>query len=180
MTTRQPDDPRNQIPPDVLAAAVELELREIKERANTRSQERKEKRQASRTPQPTHNRYRAISSGTYKRMSRPVAKVEDRQYVPGALAHWRRVHGLSQADALVRIGYSPNSSTWRQWEDGVNAPPYRALLTIIAFTGLGYWTEHGMPTDGLLGDSRLAALNTNHRMQRAHRRRGRRRANRQR
>jgi hypothetical protein len=50
------------------------------------------------------------------------------------------------------------------------APPYLALLKIIAATGLGYWTDHGMPGEGTTGDTRLAALNTTLRQQRAARR----------
>lgn len=173
MTDRQPDDPRNQVPPDVLAAAVELALREQRSKNVAKSQERREKKKA-RPPQPKHGKYRAVASGQYRRVSRPVARPEDRQYVPGALAHWRQVHGLSKQDAQARIGYSPNSSTWQQWEDGVVAPPYLALLKMIGATGLGYWTEHGSQAEGLQGAHRLAALNTAHKQRRLARRKARR------
>jgi transcriptional regulator with XRE-family HTH domain len=77
---------------------------------------------------------------------RPQASVDDRQFVPGALAHWRRVHGLSQREAQTRVGYSSESNTWARWEAGTMAPPYRVLLRVLAATGLGYWVD----TDGRL------------------------------
>jgi hypothetical protein len=46
------------------------------------------------------------------------------------------VHGLSDIEAQVRIGYSPKSSTWRDWESERTAPSYDALLLIIASTGM--------------------------------------------
>lgn len=165
MTPPEPD-PRDGIPEDVLKAAVERELqeRQVKRDAKSTARQRQGKL-------PTAGRYRSISSGAYKRRQRPVAKVEDRQYVPGALRHWRMVHGgVSMHEAQARIGYSPKSSTWQQWEDGIVAPPYLALLKILAATGLGYWTEHGLPQAGTTGEVRLAALNTHFRDQRAARR----------
>jgi DNA-binding transcriptional regulator YiaG len=169
MATRQPDDPRSQVPADVLAAAVDRELVERRERAVAKRQEKRDKRSTTRLPK--RGKYRAVSSGEHRRRSRPVAKVEDRQFVPGALRHFRMVHGLSMPEAQARIGYSPTSSTWRQWEDGVVAPPYLALLKIISVIGLGYWTEHGLPQEGTTADARLALLNTQHRQLRAARRR---------
>jgi hypothetical protein len=46
------------------------------------------------------------------------------------------VHGLSDIEAQVRLGYSPKSSTWRDWEAGRSAPSYDTLLDIVASTGM--------------------------------------------
>jgi transcriptional regulator with XRE-family HTH domain len=166
----RPDD--ESIPPDVLAAAVQRELEQRRLAAQAQKAEARERREA--LPQlPARGRHRAVSSGAVPRRKRPVSEVSDRQHVPGALRHFRTVHGLTRAEALTRIGYSPRSSAWKQWEEGVNAPPYLALLKIIAISGLGYWTEHGMPQDGTTGDARLSLLTTAHRDRQRVRRRGR-------
>lgn len=73
--------------------------------------------------------------------SRPQALADDRRFVPGALYHWRRIHGLSQREAQARLGYSLESNTWALWESGRSAPPYKTLLRIISATGLGYWVD---------------------------------------
>lgn len=106
--------------------------------------------------QPALSRFSEINNGTYKRQSRPVASADDRRFVPGVLRHWRRVHGLNPREAQARIGYSARSSSWRHWESGFAAPPYRALLKIIASTGLGYWVDHDHRA-GLDADLRLEA-----------------------
>jgi DNA-binding transcriptional regulator YiaG len=72
---------------------------------------------------------------------RPVAKYEDRRYIPAALRQWRRVHGLSASEAQARIGYSEKGNMWRLWEMGRYAPPYEALLRILAATGIGHWVD---------------------------------------
>lgn len=72
---------------------------------------------------------------------RPEAKVEDRQWVPAALKHWRNVHGLTAHQAQQRIGYSVKGNQWARWEAGMAAPPYEALLRILAITGLGHWVD---------------------------------------
>lgn len=112
--------------------------------------------------QPETGRFAAVMRGTYKRTSKPVASADDRRFVPGVLRHWRRVHGLSTREAQARIGYSTRSSSWRHWESGFVVPPYRALLKIIASTGLGYWVDHDHRA-GLDADLRLEADAAAHR-----------------
>ena len=130
------------IEPEVLQAAVERELTIRRAAAIARRAEKKAEQDAA-GRQPETGRHRAVTSGAWKRRTRPVAQAEDRHYVPAALEHYRRVHGLSPSQAQARIGYAPRSSIWRQWESGVVAPPYLALLKIIAATGLGYWEPPG-------------------------------------
>lgn len=130
---------RDAIPPEILEAIVN---RELDERRAAKAAERSEKIMVEHPPQPATGRYAAVRSGAHKRRSRPiVAQVEDRAYVAGALRHWRRVHGLTQRQAAERIGYSPTAASWRHWEQGFVAPPYRVLLLIIASSGLGYWVD---------------------------------------
>jgi hypothetical protein len=128
------------VDPAVLDAFVDGELDRRRQAAAAARAERKDER-AEHTPAPTRGRYRAITSGKHKARLKPRATVEDRRWVPGVLRHWRRVHDLSPAQALARIGYSSKSSTWRHWEAGFVAPPYEALLLIIAATGLGHWID---------------------------------------
>lgn len=115
------------IPPDVLGALQEEVLAE--------------ERQRSRDAKKAGASYREIVSGIHVRQHAPRSSVEDRRFVPGALRHWRRVHGLSTQEAQARIGYSTRSCSWRHWEEGARCPPYETLLRIIAATGLGYWVD---------------------------------------
>jgi len=87
-------------------------------------------------PSPASSRQRPEERKRRKRVNRPQASADDRRFVPGALRQWRMVHGLSTVEAQVRIGLSPKSSTWRDWEDERNAPPYKVLLQILAATGM--------------------------------------------
>jgi hypothetical protein len=123
----------------------------IKEELARRSRENRARRmqQKART-HPDTGKWVAVQSGRHKRLQRPpgpsgLTHVDDRQYVPGVLRHFRRVHGLSQIQAQVRIGYSATSSSWRNWESGFVVPPYRVLLAIIASTGLGYLEQTSDP-----------------------------------
>ena len=127
---------------------------------------------AAKPRQPKKGRYKAIASGSYRRKLRPQFSVEDRDYVPGALKHWRTVHGLTQRQAQERIGYSVNAKSWGHWEQGFVAPPYRTLLAIIASTGLGYWTDRDNAAG--LGSLRLDATRAKHSQVVARRRRRRR------
>jgi hypothetical protein len=72
---------------------------------------------------------------------RPITRRDDRRHIPAVLKQWRRVHGLTQHEAQVRVGYSDKSNMWALWESGRFAPPYEALLRIIAATGIGHWTD---------------------------------------
>jgi transcriptional regulator with XRE-family HTH domain len=110
---------------DTLAMRREVRVAERTEAAD----------EAGETKPPAHT-YREITSGVARRRNRPVAEVEDRAYVPGALRWWRQIHGLTPAEAGERVGYSPRSSVWRQWEAGFVVPPYRTLLLIIAASGM--------------------------------------------
>lgn len=85
--------------------------------------------------------YAAVVDGLTPRKKAPLSFPEDRKYIPGALRHWRKVHGLTMKQAQSKIGYSPNSSSWSHWEFGFDAPPYQTLLRIIAATGLGHWVD---------------------------------------
>lgn len=134
------------IPPDLMEAIVGRHL--------SRKREERIEKKAKMPKQPETGRYKAIASGKYRRKTRPTAKPEDRQYVAGALRHWRRVHGLSYREAQARIGYSPRSCSWRHWEDGFVTPPYQTLLRIIAATGLGYWQD---PRPQVAGELTLEA-----------------------
>jgi hypothetical protein len=125
-----------EIDPELLDAAIALELRDRRERAIAATRgERVDK--PERKQQPTRGRFRAVTSGSHKRSLRPQSKVEDRKYVAGALRHWRLIHDLAPAQAQARIGYSPRSTSWSHWESGYVVPPYETLLRIIAATGLG-------------------------------------------
>lgn len=126
--------PTPEIPREVLEAAVAAELRQRRADAIRRRAERK----ARETRQPDTGRYAAVSSGQHRRRQRPVSSPEDRKWVPGVLRHWRDMHRLSQREAQARIGYSPTSNSWRNWESGFVVPSYSTLLRIIAATGLGY------------------------------------------
>jgi transcriptional regulator with XRE-family HTH domain len=126
-----------EVDPQVLAAAVQLEIMDRREAARNRRVENKDaKGRANR--QPRRGRFKAISSGRYARRSKPQSSVDDRRFVPGALRHWRQIHGLSLSEAQHRIGYSSKSTAWTHWENGYSAPPYRTLLYIIIATGLGH------------------------------------------
>lgn len=114
------------IPPDVLEALQDEILEEERQRW------RDVRHSAS---------YKEVVSGAWVRKKAPQSSVEDRRYVPGALRHWRKVHGLSIRDAQGRIGYSQRSCSWRHWEEGARCPSYETLLRIIAATGLGYWVD---------------------------------------
>jgi transcriptional regulator with XRE-family HTH domain len=82
-----------------------------------------------------------IISGKRKRHQAPKSSADDRRFVPAALLHWRTVHGLTQQEAQLRIGYSEFSTAWSAWERGWTAPSFEVLLRIIAATGLGHWVE---------------------------------------
>ena len=112
---------------EALAAAVDAE-------EARRAAERKQRRVRA----VPANRYSAIRDGSYTPQRRPWANGQDRAYVGAALRRWRLVHGLSQRQAQARIGYAVSSQTWHMWETNVAAPPYRALLLIIAATGFGH------------------------------------------
>lgn len=146
---------RDAIPPAALEAILE---RELEERRAIRQEDRRERQMEERagrtSPQPKVGRHAAVLSGAHKRWKRPKADPDDRRYVPGVLKHFRRVHGLTQREAGARIGYSPKSSNWRNWESGFSAPPYRTLLKIIGSVGLGYWVDHDHRA-GMDGDVRL-------------------------
>ena len=130
---------REAIPEDVFEALIE---REVAIRLEHAEAVRVEKAQAQRAKsRGRHPRYPEVLSGNYRRSRAPKSSVEDRRYVPGAIRHWRKVHGLSVRDAQARIGYSPTSTNWEHWERGFTCPPYEALLRIIAATGLGYWVD---------------------------------------
>jgi hypothetical protein len=152
-----------------LAAAVN---EHFAERAEERKRHREE-RLASRAPATTSGRYSAIRQKTYTPKRRPRSSGEDRQYVAGALLHWRTVHKLTQRQAQVRIGLKMTSQTWHMYESNVSCPPYRTLLMIIAATGLGHIADDGHRSagdelDALAADTRarLEAL----RLERAERR----------
>lgn len=85
-------------------------------------------------------RPRAIPDNTPRRKRRPRASSADREWVPHALKHWRRVHGLSGEQAARRIGFQ-GATTWASWERGRTVPSYETLLRILAMTGLGHWTD---------------------------------------
>ena len=119
--------------PVALAAAMNEEFA----RRSAERRARREERLANPAPSPA-NRYRAIRNGSYTPQRRPRSSGEDRQFVGGALRHWRTVHGLSQRQAQQRIGYAASAQTWHMWETNISAPPYRALLKIISATGLGH------------------------------------------
>ena len=89
-----PNDIRlEDVPPEIRKQIWKQELEAYKARKHAERQERRDQRGSRR--QPTRGRYKAVREGRYKRWRRPIAKPEDRRWVPGALAHWRRVHGLS-------------------------------------------------------------------------------------
>lgn len=117
---------REVIPPEVLAVLKQEGVDEAKQRWRALRKV------------PTDGE---VASGVWKRRTAPKSTVEDRRYVPGALRHWRKVHGLSPGEALARIGYAKRSRTWANWEVGRSAPPYETLLRIIAATGLGHWVD---------------------------------------
>ena len=153
---------RDQPDPAFIARAIETVCQKgwLNAEFARRSLERKERREQRRgAPQPTSGLYAALQAGETRRKRAPrggprgraKSMLEDRELVPAAMRHWRKVHGLSIRQAQARIGYSVNSCSWRHWEDGHVAPPYRTLLLIIAATGLGYWIDEG-PT---LGDPGL-------------------------
>jgi ribosomal protein L21 len=125
-------------------------------RANLRSQAKSkkvERRKNRPKPDAMRNRYRKLRNGERVIMKRPLAKVEDRRYVPAALRHWRLTHDLTPEQAGARVGLSPRSCSWRHYEDGYMAPPYLMLLKIIAATGLGTNLERkgiGEPAPELL------------------------------
>jgi hypothetical protein len=161
---------KRELPEDLFEALVNHELairRELKIAARQEARDR-----ARRMAPGRRNRYRAIVSGQARYRERPVATAEDRQYVPGALRHWRQVHGINTREAQTRIGYSPRSSSWRHWEDGFVAPPYQTLLRIIAATGLSLRAAHDDLAD-VAPDLRLEATRTRH-METMRRRRARR------
>lgn len=111
-------------------------------------EENKRKKGTDRKPSLS---YRSMAEGK-SRVRAPKAHARDRRYVPGALRHWRRVHGISMRDAQARIGYSTTSTAWSHWENEFAAPSYETLLRIIAATGLGYWVDEGAGVDTRLKD----------------------------
>jgi transcriptional regulator with XRE-family HTH domain len=141
-----------ELPPDVeldithpavqRAADRVTDIRQAKA-ATARAEERavKDIAKAARPHQPARGRYKAITTGAYRRRVRPQASADDRRYVPGALRHWRIVHGLSLRAAQARIGYSQTSCSWSHWESGTIAPPYATLLRILAASGMRYTGE---------------------------------------
>lgn len=166
-------DVRRAVGQEAWDKAISAELSERRMRSAAKRAEKRAAR-ARRPPQPERGRFAAVSSGRHRRVSKPTSNPDDRAYVPGALRHWRRVHDLTPAQAQQRVGYSPKSPTWRNWEAGYVCPPYLTLLRIIAATGLGYWTDHGLPTHGVDGSVALEAVNHAFREERRARR-GRRR-----
>jgi transcriptional regulator with XRE-family HTH domain len=127
------------------AANKVLAYRRERDKAD-RSENRKRKAARKRarlglSAQPQQQKWRAISTGQYRRHVRPQTSPSDRDYVPAALKHWRTIHGLSYREAQERIGYSGSSSSWSHWENGFVAPPYLTLLKIISVTGLGFWVD---------------------------------------
>lgn len=82
------------------------------------------------------------TGGKKRRAKRPIMRPEDRQYAAAAVRHWRRVHGLTQAQAAQRIGYSGiTPAGWASWEKGRTMPPYGTLLRMLMASGLGHWTD---------------------------------------
>lgn len=159
------------VPADVLNAAVS---EVFQQRAEARRR-RREAREAS--PAPATGRFAAITSGEYQPKNRPPggprgsakSSPDDRLLVPAALEHWRQVNGgLSTRQAQARVGYSTRSCSWRHWESGVYAPPYRTLVLIIAATGVGHWVDHALPAHGSPLDD-LEAANAQSRARRARR-----------
>lgn len=132
---------RHGVPADVLAAAVS---EHFQRRADARREQHEERERRRREhPAPSSDGwYREVVEGRHRPRSRPESATEDREFVPGAVRHWRMVHGLTQAEALRRIGHSPRAGSWSAWEAGTKAPPYRVLLLMLAATGLGHWIDH--------------------------------------
>ena len=130
-----------ELDPELLEYAIGRDIaRRQAIRANIRRDskvKKAERRRARPKAPPVLNRYRKLRDGEQVAMKRPLAKVEDRVYVPAALRSWRLTHDLTPEQAQARIGLSPRSCSWRHYEDGYMAPPYLTLLRIIAVTGLG-------------------------------------------
>ena len=134
---------RFDVDPECLAIALDAEL-------SRRGEERRERREQrmARPPAPERGRHAAITSGRYAPVKKPQSAASDRQYVAGALKHWRAINRLTVREASARVGYSPTSSSWSSWERGVSAPPYRVLLRILAATGLGSWIDADLARSG--------------------------------
>jgi hypothetical protein len=130
---------RDTLPEDLLDAVVAREIRAGARERKSAARERHKLRK---------------SGAALTRSRRPEALLDDRRLAPGVLKHWRRVHGLTQRQAQERIGYSATGHTWARWESGLTCPPFRALLKIIAATGLGFWTDPDNSL-GVDGDLRL-------------------------
>jgi hypothetical protein len=135
----------------------------LKKRRKAGSRERRETRerlisdreeQLGRELTRDERRHLLLDGRTRKRA--PQSDPEDRLYVPAALTHFRRVHGLTCAEASERVGYAENGRSWQLWESGRVAPPYGTLLRIIAATGLGHWHDESHAALG--PDIRLDAM----------------------
>jgi hypothetical protein len=151
------DERLGELDPELLEYAIGRDIarrqvirRDIRKQAKVKKAERRKARPKA---PPVLNRYRKLRDGERVAMKRPLAKVEDRVYVPAALRSWRLTHDLTPEQAGARVGLSPRSCSWRHYEDGYMAPPYLMLLKIIAATGLGTNLERvqiGEPAPELL------------------------------
>jgi hypothetical protein len=140
-----------QIDPALVEYAIARDIAERRKRRawakqNQKDRKAERRRNRPRTP-PLRNRYRDLRSGVKVTIRRPLARVEDRRFVPAALRHWRLTHDLTPEQAQARVGLSPRSCSWRHYEDGYMAPPYLMLLKIIAATGLGTNLERAVVAD---------------------------------
>ncbi len=135
------DEQLTGIDPDLLEYAIGRDIQrrqEIRRNIrNRRKQRRKDERAAAPKAPPMRGRYRKLRDGERVIARKPLARVEDRKYVPAALRHGRLTPDLTPEQAGARVGLSPRSCSWRHYEDGYMAPPYLMLLKIIAATGLG-------------------------------------------
>jgi transcriptional regulator with XRE-family HTH domain len=82
----------------------------------------------------------AVKGNASEKDRRPRSTASDHRWVPGALAHWRRVHGITAEQAATRTG-AADGHQWSLWERGEVTPTYMDLLRIVAATGLGYWID---------------------------------------
>lgn len=121
------------LPDGALEAAVNREIQTRRERRIDRRVEAKD-RAGLMDPLPTRGRHHTLVAKR-RRRNRPQVSVDDIKWIPGALRQWRTAMNMSPTQAQAAIGYSPRSSTWRDWESGRTVPPYEALLRIIARTG---------------------------------------------
>src|SRR4051812_12015745 len=92
-------------PAELLDAIVNTEINRRHPAREKANEERRAGRRAA-NPQPNAGLFARVPAGRYQRPYRPPTSPDDRRYVPAALKHWRTVHGLSQAQAQARIGYS--------------------------------------------------------------------------